>query len=427
MNLKIESQNIYESGALTRAEEKAFAKERQRAFEAVQADELPMAGWRMPAEICNLQEVLQAAKEIRQRFRSFVVLGIGGSALGSLALKGALAPETEGDFFVWDNVDARVISRQLGQLSLRDTCFYVVSKSGSTAETQAQLLLVLGRLRQSGLDEAEHIVVCSEEDSPLIDLAKQRGWRHFSLPKNVGGRFSVLTPVGMLPAAVAGIDVVQLQAGAEAMRLACLDKKNVALDAAVLQYLLYRKGYRTLVTMPYATDLKAFAEWFAQLWGESLGKSRNLEGIVVNEGQTPVSAVGATDQHSQLQLYMEGPKDKVLVFVSVAERSEDLGIPEIAGIESFLSRHTFNELLQSELEGTRTALCRSGRPNYTIVLPRLDAFSIGELIYFWQMQTAYVGAMLHINPFDQPGVEEGKKITCALMGGTKKGSSQTAK
>ena len=189
--------------------------------------------------------------------------------------------------------------------------------------------------------------------------------------------------------------------------------------AAALEVMAMQKGCNVGVIMPYADSLKYIADWYAQLWAESLGKKTDNSGNIVHTGQTPVKALGVTDQHSQVQLYTEGPFDKVMTFIAVDRYRNDVTIPhsfdDIADV-AFLSGHSFNELIKSEQLATEYAVTRSGHMNKTITLPEVNPFTIGELLCMFELQTAFAGELLNINAFDQPGVEEGKNATYAMLG-----------
>ena len=269
----------------------------------------------------------------------------------------------------------------------------------------------------------EHMIATtSESKGNLIKIAKKEGLKTFYIPDGVGGRFSELCPVGLLPAAVIGIDIKMMLKGAAYMDKLCMVKdvrKNPALMTALLEFLSMKKGKNISVMMPYADSLKYIADWYCQLWGESLGKAEDNDGNLVYAGQTPVKALGVTDQHSQIQLYREGPFDKVITFIAVEKFRSDIeisgGCEDISDV-SFLSGHTMGELINTERKATEYALTTANRLNYTITLPVVNAFTIGELLYLFEMETAYAGAMLNINTFNQPGVEGGKNATYALFG-----------
>ena len=319
----------------------------------------------------------------------------------------------------------------LDVLDLDKTMFNVVTKSGATSETMAQYLIIMDILKKKFGDKAKDhmIATTSESKGNLIKIAKAEGLKTFYIPDNVGGRFSELSPVGLLPAAVVGINIKELLEGAAHMRKICKNRevrKNPALFSAYLEVLSMKRGKNISVMMPYADSLKYIADWYCQLWGESLGKRVSKLGAKVYAGQTPVKALGVTDQHSQVQLYREGPFDKVITIIGVEKfRSEVVisdGYADIPDV-SFLCGHTLNELINTEREATEYALTAAGRPNYTIMLPEVNAFTIGELLYMFEMETAFAGEMLGINTYDQPGVEGGKNATYALFG--RKGYEKT--
>ena len=373
------------------------------------------------------------AEERRGQYHDIVVLGIGGSALGPIALRTALRPahwnllddRQRGGLprlHVLDNVDPRTIAGLLSILDLGRTLFVVTSKSGGTAETMAQYLIVRERLRAvAGIDPTRHIVFITDpRQGALRPLAEREGIPALDIPANVGGRFSVLTPVGLLPAALVGIDVAGLLAGAAAMVSRCATDdlhRNPAGAYAMLQWLAHtRAGAGIHVMMPYADALRDFAAWFVQLWAESLGKERP-DGEHV--GPTPIGALGATDQHSQVQLFMEGPVDKTVTFISVAEPEGDLAIPraypEVREL-AYLGGHTLGELIDVERRATAGALAQRGRPNMTLALDRVDAHSVGELILLLELATVYAAALYGVDPLTQPGVELGKQFAYAMLG-----------
>ncbi|MBE7080987.1 MAG: glucose-6-phosphate isomerase [Clostridiales bacterium] len=390
-----------------------------------------------------VEDILQTAKNIRKKFDNFVVLGIGGSALGPIAVFQALCHLRHNELpkskrkapklFIEDNVDPERMQALFDVIDLDRTVFNVITKSGATSETMAQYLIIMNLLKQKYGDKAsEHMIATTSSGSgSLIKIAKIEGLKTFYIPDGVGGRFSELCPVGLLPAAVVGIDIKELLAGAKYMDKLCLNKnvrKNPALLSALLQVLAMRNGKNISVMMPYADSLKYVADWYCQLWGESLGKAIDNNGDYVYTGQTPVKALGVTDQHSQMQLYREGPFDKVITIIGVDNYRTDIeiskGCEDISDV-NFLCGHTLSELMKTERMSAEYALTIAKRQNYTIHLPEVNAFTIGELLYMFEMQTAYAGAMLNIDAYNQPGVEGGKNATYAIFG--KKGYEQTKK
>ncbi len=395
-----------------------------------------MQGWMdSPYDQKEVVKLIKAsASRIRKKFDNFVVLGIGGSALGPIAVFTALKHYYYNElpkklrkgprFYVLDNVDPERMNALFDVINVEKTVFNVITKSGATSETMSQYLIVYDMLKAKLGDKAcEHIIATtSENKGNLIKLAKEEGFETFIIPGRVGGRFSELSPVGLLPAAVLGIDISKMLKGARDMDAKCKSRyiaKNPALALATLQYISMEHGKNISVMMPYADSLKYIADWYAQLWAESLGKEVDKNGKIVNVGQTPVKALGVTDQHSQVQLYNEGPFDKVITFIEVGNFRSDRTIAE--GCEAFadvnfLCGHTLGELMTNELHATRYNLTKRGRANYTIYLDTIDAYHIGALLYLLQMQTAYTGAMLNIDAYNQPGVEGGKDAAYALFG-----------
>ena len=427
----------YVEGGITAKEISAKKAQAKSAFSAVKAGRgQNMMGWTELAYNQNevVADIMETAKYVRKNFDSFVVLGIGGSALGPMAVFQALChlhhnelPKSKRKapkFYVEDNVDPERMAALLDVIDVKKTMFNVITKSGSTSETMSQYLIIMSILKEKlGADASKHIIATtSETKGNLIKIAKQEGLKTFYIPDGVGGRFSELCPVGLLPAAVLGINIKQMLQGAAFMDKKCSSdkcEKNPALMAALLQYIAMEKGCNISVMMPYADSLKLMADWYAQLWGESLGKAIDLDGKKVNVGQTPVKALGVTDQHSQVQLYTEGPFDKVITLIGVdAYRKEVVisdGCKDIPSV-NFLCGHTMNELITAEMNATEYALTRSGRLNNRIMLPEVNAFNLGQLMMFFMLQTAYTGALLNIDTFNQPGVEEGKNATYALLG-----------
>lgn len=390
----------------------------------------------LPYQQEMLAAVRRVAKPLLEWCWEFVVLGIGGSALGARALHQALCHPQFNRFpmarrqhrpalWVLDNIDPDHLFGMLDGLELRRTAFNVISKSGSTAETLAQFLFAYhflqGRVGEAKARE-RFVVTTDPEKGNLRRLAVQEGFPSLSVPPAVGGRFSVLTPVGLLPAAMVGIDLEELLAGARFMdqRLkAAANGENLASNLASLFYLFALKARNILVIMPYATALTGMADWFCQLWAESLGKKQDLQGQAAGAGTTPVRAVGVTDQHSQLQLYMEGPQDKLITFLEVGKFKHHLELPdlfpEMEGLH-YLGGHSLDELLQAEQQATAFNLSKAGQPNLTLRLPEINAFTIGQLIYLLEVVTVVAASLWGVNPLDQPGVEGGKQTAYGLMG-----------
>lgn len=410
------------------------------AFDYVKAnrgrDELFMGWTELPYNQKEIVADIKAtAEKVRKNFEYFVVLGIGGSALGPIMAFTALchlhyndlpaAKRNGPKFYVEDNVDPVRMHDLLDVIDPTKTCFNVISKSGATSETMTQYLIILDLLTKAGVNIKNNVIFTTDAKKGnlnKIDFQLGGGVKKYVLPDGVGGRFSELCPVGLLPAAVLGINIDELLKGAAYMDEQCSTNdmaKNPALACAVLQYAAMQDGKNIGVMMPYSDNLKYLADWYAQLWAESLGKNKTLTGESCNVGQTPVKSLGVTDQHSQVQLYTEGPFDKVITFISIGKYKYEMPIPH--GCEDipdvgFLGGHTMQELIQAENKATAYALMKQGRMNYTITLPVLNEFTLGQLLFLLEMQTAYTGYMLNIDTFNQPGVENGKKATFALLG-----------
>jgi glucose-6-phosphate isomerase len=391
----------------------------------------------LPYEHEVVEQIRSFGDGVGQAFDTIVVLGIGGSALGTSALLQALRPPRWNELdderreyfpklYVLDNVDPSTVGPLLDRLDLRRTLFNVISKSGATAETMAQYLVVRDRLQRE-LDEEGvrgHLIFTTDpEKGVLRRIAAAEQISTLPVPPNVGGRFSVLSAVGLLPAALVGIDVAALLAGAADMIARCSAAELGANPAglfAALQYLAQtEKNAPTHVMMPYSDQLAGLSDWFCQLWAESLGKRRDRSGRDVFRGPTPVAALGATDQHSQVQLFMEGPFDKTITFLRINELDSDVTVPSLhTDVDdiAYLGGATLGGLLNAELHATADALSRNGRMNMRIELPRVDAHAVGQLIMMLQIATVYAGGFYDVDPLDQPGVELGKQLTYGLMG-----------
>ncbi len=391
-----------------------------------------------PARGAHVSAVRALAGPARERFENVIVLGIGGSALGNIALHSALKPATYNlmdrarrggpRLFIVDNVDPSYLGSVLAEVRATDptyekTLFNVVSKSGETAETAAQFMIVRGGLAKHGRALKDHVVAITDPTKGTMrSFCDKEGIPTLPVPDGVGGRFSVLSPVGLFSAAVCGVDIEALLDGAAEMDALCSKGDLDSNPGAMLATLLYELGGRGKVNhvmMPYCNGLYLMADWFRQLWAESLGKRFDTTGKEVFAGYTPIKALGTTDQHSQVQLYREGPNDKVFGFITVEDFGDaDLTIPTGMGVESlaYLEGKTLSALLNAEQRATAFAFVESQRPSFEIRMPRVDAHHVGAFIYLWEMVTAYAGVFLGIDAYDQPAVETGKVATFGLMG-----------
>jgi glucose-6-phosphate isomerase len=420
---------------LTDAEWSALGRETIEAVRHLNANRSATPYRNLPKDkkISQVDAILASVRKKAGQFDDVVVMGIGGSALGLTALKTALRPpywnllneRGRGGLprlWVMDNVDPDEFSAMLELVNPRRTLFNVISKSGETGETMSQFLVALELVRECiGKDWKKHLVITTDKAKGILrPVTDAEGIESFIVPDGVGGRFSVLSPVGLFPAAMVGIDIKGLLAGAAAMDRRCSSRDfdaNPAAQSAAVQIGLYRRGKPLSVMMPYSAALKDIADWYRQLWAESLGKV-SAGGRFV--GPTPIKALGVTDQHSQVQLYREGPNDKVFTILSVEKFGVEVplpdGPPSLKGLE-YLSGHTMKELLKAEEQATCWALASiSKRPVTKIVVPQVTAETVGAVLYMLMVQTSIAGEMLGIDAYNQPGVEAGKQATMALMG-----------
>ncbi len=388
----------------------------------------------LPFQAKLIKEIQAYAQKHAGSFDTLCVVGIGGSALGLWALDcGLRGPHpiqgehsaTRPRIAILDNVDPVFVEGALATMRPKRTHVVVIAKSGATAETVATFLIVRDWMQQAlGRKAAERItVVTSEGRGDLKVLATRENYATFHIPDNVGGRFSVLSAVGLVPAALAGLNIARIAKGAAEMTTLSWKMdlaENVALQSARLQHIVWTAKSKSLqVAFPYANRLWGTAFWFRQLWAESLGKAKNRAGELVNIGQTPVAALGTTDQHSQVQLYMEGPNDKTFRFWTVDKPAASGRIPkDKPGLEGFdyLAGQSLAKLIDAERRATAAALTEQSRPNCTFALSKLDEEHLGAFLQLMEFETAFLGEMLDINAFDQEGVELGKKFTFALIG-----------
>ena len=372
----------------------------------------------------NVDHILEFIKKVESKFEAMVVLGIGGSALGNKAVYKALKTQKPlKKLYVYDNVDPYFWNEILSEINPEKTLFNVISKSGTTAETSASFMFIIDYLKTNfPNDYQDRLVITTDKEKGFLrKIVEKEGFAGFVVPDDVGGRFSVLTDVGLVSSAFVGIDIKAMLKGAAVMRSYCDEKdllKNPAMIIALSHVLYMQQDKNISVMMPYSNALYDLADWYRQLWAESIGKRYSLDGSEINVGQTPVQALGATDQHSQVQLYAEGPKDKIFTFIMVEKFKQDFHIPEIFADRpevNYLCNKSFSQLLNAECLATELALTESGNPLLMIKLNEITEENIGAFIYLYEAATVFAGYMLNINPLDQPGVEAGKIATYALM------------
>lgn len=390
----------------------------------------------LPYNDNTAKQVKDLAAELKDSCENLVVLGIGGSALGNIALQTALNPymynidrnQRSGPrLFVFDNIDPAQLGSFLDWVAdkLDNTIFNIISKSGRTAETASQFLIVrkmlIDKLGSDGFKN-QTVATTDPKQGTLRQIANDANLKTLDVPDGVGGRFSVLSAVGLFSAAMCGIDIDALLEGARDMDKIVSNEdfyKNPAAINAAINYHYYNNEKKNSVIMPYSYHLKDLADWYRQLWAESLGKTKDLSGKTVNIGPTPIKALGTTDQHSQVQLYREGPNDKLFTFLEIKDFAKPLAIgpaPESAPELGYLSSSDLSLLMNSEKKATEFALLKDKRPCLTILFDKINPYTIGQFIYLFEVTTSLAGALFNINTYDQPAVELGKEATFALMG-----------
>ncbi len=379
-------------------------------------------------------EINEYAASVKGKFDNLLVLGIGGSSLGGICITEAIlkpywnllekdARNNMPRIFFLDNIDPDQINGLLAMLDLKKTLVNVITKSGNTAETMSAFMIVKSKLeKELGASYKNNIVATTDQSKGILrKIANEESLKTFVVPDDVGGRFSIFSAVGLLPFALVGINISELLRGVKEMdaetQKTNIDE-NIAAQNALIHYLMDKNGKNLSVMMPYSSRLKYVSDWYVQLWAESLGKEVDLDGKVINAGPTPLKALGATDQHSQIQLYNEGPNDKLINFVRIGEFDTKLEIPHVYEDSElgYLCGKTVNELMNAEADATKVAVTDFKRPNVTITLPQVNEYYLGQLLYMLEVQTAIAGVLYNINTFNQPGVEQGKIYTYALMG-----------
>lgn len=380
------------------------------------------------AEENVLPRVKSLARELTAKYQNVLVLGIGGSALGARAITQFLRGpyyNLENKFprlFILDNLDPALVMKLEQVIDMGKTAVIYVSKSGSTPETAAQFIYFFKKYREAGGDVKDIVICCDRADNGINRIASDLGCRLLHIPGNLPGRYSVLSSVGFLPAEIIGVDSAELLAGAKTMHRHIVDNpagQNAVFALGACLFELAARGKGIHVLFNYGSFLSEFGLWFVQLWAESLGKRLNLDGEVIHAGTTPLTCLGATDQHSILQLFKEGPNDKVYGFVKIENMPGEIKLTsEFPGEKeyAYFAGHTMGGQLHIEQLSTEMSLFRAGKPCYRLTLRDISPAVLGALFYFYEALVVFSAGLWRINPFDQPGVEEGKNITYALMG-----------
>ncbi len=372
-----------------------------------------------------VNEIQLFGKKISRLYQNFVVIGIGGSALGAKAIKNSLydttTQEDKINVEVIDNVDAECFDNLLKRINVKKTMFNIVTKSGTTVEIISMFAVILEKLKNElGEDFFVNIVVTTGKDNVLWNYCQENKIKTYEIPANVGGRYSVLTPVGLLPSAVMGINLTDLLLGAKKILEDFKQKesnKNICYVSAMINCNYILNGKTEYVLLPYTNRLNCMADFYIQLLSESLGKELLLNGKPNKTFFTPTKALGVTYQHSLLQMYQEGAKDRLFCFINVEKTSIDVKVPKIknAGLDVFLPK-TLNTLNKQEQLGSMCALKKGGNPSYNLIIPVLNAENVGALLFYFELTTCLMAEIFNINAFDQNGVEMQKKFTKALIG-----------
>lgn len=374
----------------------------------------------------NLDVLKGFVKTVMGKFNDLIIVGIGGSSLGFEAIVESLMPyghnslsfaERGGFPRVWiaDNVDPYKSYWITKNCVPQDSIVCVITKSGTTVETISNFTYIYNWLESEVEDIRDHIVCITDNiNNPLRSFAQSKDFKIFDIPLNVGGRFSVLTSAGMMPSAILGLDIDKFLAGAYDVIKSDFEQILI-LSAVYIHYIENKCNINVL--MPYSSRLYGLGKWFCQLWAESLGKKVNFNNEIVYFGSTPVPSIGANDQHSLVQLFKEGPADKLITFIEIENHDFDVDIGNSIGKDfEYIKGKRLGDLLNIELKATELALTKENKPNIKIKIDTLDEYTLGYLFMLFEYIVPTVGLTFDINPFNQPGVEEGKQYAYGLMG-----------
>ena len=385
-------------------------EEKKVLFSAIQEERLSVGYYNLPEQ--DIDEILAYSKNFDKSIENIVVLGIGGSSLGTSAVYEFLKPvkDMQRELFFFESTDPLNIKDLLSKVDLDKSHFFVISKSGTTVET----ISIFKYLYNKKSDASKYTFI-TDKGSPLDKFSEEIGSKAFYLPAKVGGRFSVLSVVALLPLALCGVDIKALLGGANKIKESFFNDgylKESLLNKAVF-YAKYHSTYNINCLFAYSETLRYFSDWYVQLWGESLGKKQCSSAFHV--GVTPIGLIGPKDQHSFLQLIVEGTRDKSVTFIKIDDFENELIVPNIdlPHLESLntLNGISFQELITMQSDSVIEALLDQGDiPLDEIIIKRVDEESIGELIYYYELLTSLVGQLLNVNTYTQPGVESGKII-----------------
>jgi len=383
------------------------------------------------------EDALKKIKELISKKRELnpaciVVVGIGGSNLGTIAVQeailGKLFNQLEPDVRILyaDTVDSDLIEdiKQIIETMLnqgKNVLINGVSKSGGTTETMANFKVLVDLVQKYRSNVNEYVIVTTDKDSKFWNYANKHGFDVLEIPKKVGGRFSVFSPAGLFPLGIIGINIDTILKGAADMRNRCLSSdilQNPASLSATLKYIHHKKGINIDNKFLFSTDLESFGKWYRQLMGESIGKEYNINNEQIFEGITPTVSIGSTDLHSMAQLYLGGPYDKFTTFISVEQNKSQIEIPddiEFSSLVEGINGKYLQNIMDAILQGTKIAFKKGNRPFSEIFLPDKSEHSIGQLLQLMMMEMMYLGALLNVDPFNQPNVEEYKVETRRIL------------
>lgn len=363
-------------------------------------------------------DMIASIKDIENKFahiKNVVLVGIGGSSLGVKALKQMLKAVKKDDnreLYFLDNVDGFSFDELMGHIKFNESLFIISSKSGTTIETITLFKCILDKFKPTNL--SQNFLIITDPNSPLEIYAKENNIVYFNIPKNVGGRFSVLSAIGLVPLSLCGYDIKALLEGASECKKQFLNDKDDTLMHKAYHYATH-KSAKINVIFSYSDRFLAFNDWYVQLWAESLGKKKGFK----RYGLTPVGLIGSRDQHSFLQLIMDGMKDKTVTFIKIEDQNSHTTTPNLSlnHLEEcdFANDLSLNELINAQCDSTTHALIQEGISVDVISICKLDEWHAGYLIYYYELLTSATGIMLGINTYDQPGVEVGKRILKTML------------
>ena len=355
-------------------------------------------------DIINEEEDLEKFEELSQKisnYKKVIILGVGGSSLGAKTLC-SLKNQNKVQFI--ESIDPTTITNTLNEINFADSFFIVISKSGQTIETTCQTLLIVNKFKELNIENFQNnfLFITQNPQSPIGQIAKEINAQITSHPDNIGGRYSVFSIVGLLPSLIAGINIKDIRLGAKEIINDFLEKGSIDNDIAT-QITLYEQGYTNNVLMPYIDNLENFNHWYRQLSAESLGKN--------GFGATPINSMGTVDQHSQLQLYLEGPKDKFFTFITQKNHAQDLKVTKLGNVQTLFDNKTLSQIVKIEEETTIEVLNQKILPIRIIEIDQLNEKVLGGLMMQMFIETIALSYIKNIDPFDQPAVEEIKNLT----------------